>query len=209
METQSPKDKETNDPVADLQLQKLQLEVESLSAKTKWENSIGRYLPFLTAVIAVAGLWFSNYQFNSKFNAEQTQRAEEVQKQLERDTAARERESRKPFWEKQIALYFEASTSAATIATLPLNHPERKTAEEKFRLLYWGPLALVEDQAVKEAMVQFGSCLDGRSKECDSEIAREVELRNLSLNLANKCRKSISVSWNIDLNSMAMPNEKP
>lgn len=98
-------------------------------------------------------------------------------------------EATKPFLERQLRLYTEATKSAATIATAA-EGPDRAKATKRFWELYWGELALVEDEAVARAMVAFGRALEaGQSR-------REIQQR--SLDLAHACRDSLAASWSID-----------
>ena len=105
-----------------------------------------------------------------------------------------ENQFRKPLWEKQIALYFDATSAAATLASS--SDPQTlQDAENRFWVLYYGPLALVEDKDVESAMVRFSECL---SNNCEKR-----ELKGLSLRLARACRESISESWSIELDDLA------
>jgi hypothetical protein len=125
-----------------------------------------------------------------------------------RDTT--EKEFRKPFWEKQIDVYFEVSKAAATIATLDeTNTEKKKETEDEFWKLYWGQVVLVEDKPVKDAMQRFSQCLKGEDEYCrsDDELKKE-ELQKLSLELANSCRSSISNSWDIDLKNLYIQENK-
>ena len=65
------------------------------------------------------------------------------------DTA--NRESKKPFLEKQLELCVKAADSAGTIATSP--HPE-EVAQAKVTLdrLIWGAIAIVDNEDIFEAM---------------------------------------------------------
>jgi hypothetical protein len=104
-----------------------------------------------------------------------------------------QRESRKPYWERQVSLYFDATSAAATLATSD-DESQRKQAAADFWKLYWGPLALVEDREVEAAMVGLGRCLQ---KECP-----KAALQDLSLALAHTCRQSLQASWNLTLEQL-------
>jgi hypothetical protein len=99
-----------------------------------------------------------------------------------------QRESKRPYWERQVALYFDATSAAATLATSG-DEPERKKAAAEFWRLYWGPLAVVEDPQVEAAMVEFAKCID---KPCPQD-----QLQRLSLALAHTCRNSLRTSWKL------------
>lgn len=179
---------------SDIELEKTTLEVADLKRRSKWWHQVAQYLSMVTAFVAVAALFLSLQQYYD---------------QQKRNDEAKEREFRKPFWEKQITLYFEASTAAAKIATLPRDHKESKEAEERFWQLYWGPLVLVEDNDVKNAMIAYGNCLNGLTKECRSEDSQPSQLQSLSLDLANKFRASIGTSWDIRFDNLYIQDNTP
>ncbi|HEX8177217.1 MAG TPA: hypothetical protein VF543_19165 [Pyrinomonadaceae bacterium] len=188
-----------------LENEKLKLEIEELKRKGGLTDRIEKYIPVITALIAVLGFWFGVYQYfhqqqleTERQATEQKVRLQSYESELKRANDAKELELRKPFWEKQLALYFGASEAAATIATS--NNPsEKRAAEAKFWNLYWGPLAIVEDAGMKKPedavieseMVKFGWCLDG-TEECD-----QTELKQRSLSLAHKFRESVGKSWDV------------
>ena len=117
-----------------------------------------------------------------------TRRSEiEQQEQADKRTAETRRvEATKPFLERQLKLYTEATQAAAKIAT---SHDESTIDEsvKRFWQLYWGELALVENKAVEGAMKRFGDGLR-------AERPRH-EMEQLSLALAHACRDSLAVSW--------------
>jgi len=110
------------------------------------------------------------------------------------------REAARPFWETQLKLYVRAAEAAAAIATS--DQPEsRKRAESEFWLLYWGPLATVEDVSiqmmekspVETAMVAFGSYLKQHPKARDRR-----ELKRLSLDLAHAMRDAAGPAFKLE-----------
>ena len=177
--------------IDELQIEKLKLEIQELKNKGKIGYKLIQLIPLFTILVAIGGLWWNVQQFN---NNQVTQARNEK--------TTNEREFRKPFWSKQIDLYFEATNTAATIATLPDENPDRKKAEEKFWQLFYGPLVSVEDESVMKAKVAFGRCLDEIDIECESLPVKSSKLKTLSLELANSCRDSIGKSWNIELNNL-------
>jgi hypothetical protein len=97
-------------------------------------------------------------------------------------------EATKPFLERQLKLYTDATQAAATLATS--NDPaELDSARKKFWSLYWGELALVEDRRVEAAMVELGRAFEAGG-------AGE-ELQPHSLALAHACRDSLAESWGV------------
>src|ERR1700755_140192 len=78
---------------AELQLTKLRLEIAQLRSPTRTATWVA-YTPLLTAMVACGTLAFGVLQFRTHS----------------------EEDFRKPFWEKQIEVYFEATDAAARIA---------------------------------------------------------------------------------------------
>ena len=107
----------------------------------------------------------------------------------------RQLEARKPFLERQLTLYTEATQVAASLATSS-NPDDLEQKRQRFWELYWGELALVEnggvgakEGGVEAAMVVFGQCLD---RGCP-----QSELQPLALRLAHACRDSLAASWGV------------
>ncbi len=97
-------------------------------------------------------------------------------------------EATKPFLERQLKLYTDATQAAAMLATSK-KPDELDVANKKFWSLYWGELALVEDKRVEAAMVQFGRALESGSV--------GQQLQQPSLSLAHACRDSLAESWGV------------
>lgn len=188
-----------------LENEKLKLEIQRLERRDSVGDKIEKFIPLITVLLAIAGFWWGGFTYfrdervaREKYEAEQRDRWENVQLEIQRANDSRELELRKPFWEKQLELYFAASEAAATIATS--NNPsDKRAAEAKFWVYYWGSLAIVEDAGMKKpedavvegAMVRFGFCLDGKEA-CDAD-----ELKQRSLSLAHRCRESVGKSWDV------------
>jgi hypothetical protein len=105
-------------------------------------------------------------------------------------------EARKPFLDRQLTLYTEATQTAAILATSE-NPVELEKARRTFWELYWGNLAMVEngglvrsEENVEAAMVKFGACLSRHCKQ-------DPDLQQLALRLAHACRDSLAVSWDV------------
>jgi hypothetical protein len=104
---------------------------------------------------------------------------------------------RKPYWEKQLALYLEATSTAATLASTD-DEAAWNDARNNFWRLYLGPLCMVENAAVESAMVEFGIALDDAAIDFESR----AKLADLSLNLAMACRKSIRTDWKVQMEDL-------
>lgn len=137
-------------------------------------------------LLAVAGFWDGVRRFNQGRQAEAqlaATRAREAQ-------VVAVRESRKPFLERQLALYFEAAKAASQLATLPQG-TAWNNARQRFWELYWGELGLVEDADVQTAMVNFGRALNDLHKGAVPAAGLDV----LALRLAHACRNSLREGW--------------
>lgn len=121
------------------------------------------------------------------------------------------RESQKPFLEKQLQYYIEASKVAAKLTILPLQSPAGATPEEtwdwakqRFWELHWGELVVFEDKDVRVAMAQFGRQVSEvekcrpRPEEC---LDAQARLKSLSLELSRAIRASIQSGWGYNLPS--------
>jgi hypothetical protein len=93
-------------------------------------------------------------------------------------------EAQKPFNEKRLQYYLEATSITSTIATSE-NDAVVIAAKARFWALYWGELALFEDDDVEDAMVKFGTAL---------ETGHTDKLREWSLTVAHACRSRLSIA---------------
>src|SRR5437016_10086000 len=141
-------------------------------------DNFTQFATLITALVAVAGFLFGVYQYQKQQGLNRMSATE-----------SRDREFLRPLWEKQVALYFDASEAAATIATTS-DPEERRKAEARFWTLYWGPLVMVESPEVSGAMKKFGNCLRGEG---------DGDLRDLSLSLASAFQSSLTEGANLRL----------
>jgi len=137
------------------------------------QASFESWIKLLTLLGAVVTFAWGVYQFflNQRLQAE-----------------TRRIEATKPFLDRQLKLYTDATQAAATIATSNAED-EIIAAHKRFWSLYWGELALVEDKRVEAAMVQLGNALHRKD-------TRE-NIQGLSLALAHACRGSLAESWGV------------
>ena len=99
---------------------------------------------------------------------------------------ARRVEASKPYLDKQLALYSEATQNAAILAT-SRDPGELAKAKLRFLQLYFGELGMVEREEVSRAMQAFKLAMDAGKL--------QVELAPLALTLAHACRNELAVSW--------------
>lgn len=156
----------------------------------------------MLALIAVLGFVWGVYKYMDS-RERQLDRHEDA---LERQAETRRIEATRPYLERQLRLYTEATQVAARIATKG-SAPGRRDLKDspsasryhastldnavtRFWELYWGELALVEDNEVERAMVAYGQAL--RDK------APTETLQEKSLALAHACRDSLARSWGVE-----------
>lgn len=136
-----------------------------------------KLLPVLGACITfVWGVWVW------KDNADEERMAAAAE--AERYAESRRIEATKPFLEMQLELYTEAARVTSRIA-----NSGDQGAIGRFWELYYGELALVENNEVAKAMVDFGKALKAGEK---------GRLESLSLALTRSMRKSLAKSWGTD-----------
>ncbi len=136
---------------------------------------IEQALKVFGVLVAAAGFLWGIYQYFDK---------------RDREIENTRVEAARPFLERQLKLYTEASQVAAVLATSE-DRAQRNKAEKRFFELYWGELALVENPGVETAMVRFKDGLvSGASPD---------QLQQLSLKLAGALRASLADSWGVDL----------
>ena len=148
-------------------------------------SSLEDVLKLLTAFGAVISFFWGVLVWRDKSNKEISQAKFEAVRLAE----SRRIEATKPFLERQLKLYTEATQVAAKIAT-SRDVKEVEDAKKRFWQLYWGELALVENKDVEAAMVKLGRALENS--------ASQRELKQLSLKLAHACRESLDRSWGIN-----------
>jgi hypothetical protein len=208
---------------------KLALELDRLKAPPHWASRLKQYLPLISTLLAVAGFWFGIWQYvegekarsAEQATAEQARLAQQRQAEQERfaqqkraDEAVRvalTRERTRPLWERRLALYIEATEKAAVIATTD-DEAARQDAERRFWVLYWGPLAAVEDVdlgkenpgPIEAAMVAFGDDLKKDAPQRD-----RAQLKRLSLELAHRVREAMRRGFEdpgTESGALAQPN---
>ena len=173
-----------------LENRKLRTELDRLRPNV-W-NLIQRMSPLLGGVLAVAAFLFGVFQYLEQQQKELDTREHELEKQA----AARDQEFMRPLWEREIAAYFNASETVATIAT-SADAAERRAATEQFWKLYHGPLVILETKALSGAMVSFGRCLDG------TESCSGGEVRNRALAVSSAIQQAIQEHANLRLSEFS------
>lgn len=96
-------------------------------------------------------------------------------------------ERQKPFVELQMKYYFEAAETAPQIPRT-IESMAREKLTKRFWQLYWGSLAVVEDEEVERAMVAYATQLKNVTWDA-------ANLETLSLGVAHACRSSLKRLW--------------
>jgi hypothetical protein len=146
------------------------------------QDRLESLLKISSPLLAVAVFFWGIYTYRD--TAEKS--AEREIAEAKRAAETRRIEATRPYLDKQLTLYTEATKVTATIATSP-DPLEVKRATKRFRELYWGELALVERDSVAKAMVAFRVALDAGSM--------QALLAPLALDLAHACRDELALSW--------------
>lgn len=156
------------------------------STDLKMNENASRFYTALFAALTTIGLLAGGaYTIIQYFGARTTDR-----RTYDFQATVAQLEAKKPFYSKHLDLCSEASAATATIATTK-DQKEKLKATENFWRLYWGPLGMVEEQDVENAMVNFGDCLHGH---CGGQ-----PLTMLSLDVSHSCRKEISAHFQLEL----------
>src|SRR4051794_8683402 len=98
---------------------------------------------------------------------------------------------RKPFADLRGAVYSKLIQTTAILGNYPRDSNEWRAAEKSFWLLFWSDLPLIEDDAVAALVNEFHLALNYEKMEPQEEQNNAMLLRNLSMNLARACRKSL------------------
>jgi|SRR6202035_3248012 hypothetical protein len=158
-------------------------------------------LPALTAT--AGGIWIAWTYIENQKHAQ----AEQIE-QAQKENTTRLLEARKPFIDKQLALYVETSQVAGRlVSTDDYSGGEWQSQFRRFEELFWTELSMVEDEGVKTAMQNFARKLRWmNSNKISVQKSDQEELRQLSYQLARALRSGIESTWYINLSIPAPPN---
>lgn len=126
-------------------------------------------LPALTAIIG--GLWIAGTYLNDqRINAH-------------KEAISRLIEAQRPFLERQLKMYVEATEVVGKMVTITPSSTEWDGLERRFWELYWTELTMVEDKMVEEAMVKYSKALFDYSGVYKTIEAKKVEMKAKNLDL--------------------------
>jgi hypothetical protein len=111
-------------------------------------------------------------------------------------------DAQKPFSGKRLEIYDKLATLTAFVAQTDLPPSVRKSKRQELDQLVNGPLALVAQEKVFVALLDFYRCLDDRA-------CKKGSLALYSRNVARACRASIEESWNVKLPPVPSSDKLP
>jgi len=176
--------------MSDDEIKLLEIDLKKADLRTKKIEIIAKYIGLLVLVVGLAIPFWQYVVTLEKERNEREDKRKFEEMQRNREVEAALREARKPFLERQQALYFEATSAASKLATLDRG-AERDAAHKRFYHLFWGELSMVEDELVESAMVRFRNTLEIY----ESGQTDKSELELMSLELAHSCRDSLARGW--------------
>lgn len=176
--------------MSDDEVKMLELDLKRADLRVKRTDVIAKYVGVAALLIGIAVPF---YQYVNTLKKEQQEREDKRASEIaqrSREVEAALREARKPFLERQQALYFEAASAASKLVTSD-EGAEREAARKRFYHLFWGELSVVEDELVEGAMVRFKETLERYER---GQVDKR-ELEQMSLSLAHSCRDSLARGW--------------
>ncbi|MFL5281423.1 MAG: hypothetical protein ACJ8AW_10605 [Rhodopila sp.] len=111
---------------------------------------------------------------------------------------AAKRELQKPFFEKQLSLYIEASKTAARLAYLKEHNKNDEAVEARFWESYWGELAFAESGQVEDLMVEVCKQYFNLQQCHDPQMRSAIEL-------AHQASQEVESSWNVRRTELSFP----
>ena len=106
--------------------------------------------------------------------------------------SAAEIDARRPFAAKRLEVYEKIVNLTAAIAQPDLPQQTRRAKRQELEQIVNGPLALVAQDKLFAAILDFYKCADNR-------LCRKGSLGTYSRNVARACRTSLEESWKVSL----------
>jgi hypothetical protein len=111
-------------------------------------------------------------------------------------------EAQKPFASKRLDTYEKIVSLTAAIAETDLPAQVRHSKRQELDQTVNGPLALVAQDKIFAALVDFYTCLDNRQ-------CKKGSLGLYSRNVARACRTSLEESWSVNLPPVPTSDKLP
>jgi hypothetical protein len=156
-------------------------------------------------IIALITAWKGILEYRHQAEQDRYARQHQVEQEAysrEMDAKARERESKKIFLDKQSELYFKVVNLVGEIAAK--KSPTDKDRSD-FDAMYLGPLPMVADEDVSQAVIIVERLLHEKPMERSISIDNGC-LTDAALLLAHCVKRSLEKSWSVELGT---PSEFP
>jgi hypothetical protein len=149
----------------------------------------------LGSILVLVGLVLTIIHFNKKQQGQLILLEKQIQSQRAENKELNLNNFQNSFWEKQLELYIQASSSAATLTQFEIASSQYKESRATFYTLFWGPMSVVEDLEVKRAMEGFSNQL--LEYEAAATKRNLDNLSQKSFQLARTCRESSIKRWGL------------
>lgn len=138
------------------------------------------------AIATFLGIIIGVYQFNRQqaINIETEQKNHQYNESLE---------FRRKNWESQQQIYLNIVEAAGTIASEFSKAGEKDSAIARFKALYYGKAAFVEDSTVAITMRKFADDI----QDFKGNFLNENRLKSSALTLVQACKLSSAHTWNV------------
>lgn len=160
---------------------KTMLEIEELRSRLAWDRKVGRFLTLASSLIAAIGFVVGMLQY--------------------RDTKAEE--FRRRFWEKQLQVYSDFTSTAANIGVATEDSIIQREASKLVRI-YNGDLRLIADSAAWIAASEFYN----RYLEYTQDPRKQERLIRSSRSTAMAFREALAKSGNVPLTTFGIEEQK-
>ena len=170
-------------------------------ARHRWWDIVFKWIGLIALI--VSAMWTVN-----KYSQD---RRDEFKKEQE----TRQADRNSFVFQRQAALYFDASRAAATLVSAA-DSKQQADARVRFEQLYWGELVVVEDRRVELAMIAFHRCLESKGKSCTRASEKQdgtklddsatLSLLELSLDLGACTRTSLKEAWSVTFKDVLDPS---
>ena len=173
----------------------------SLLAPTAEMREITKFwLDCLQVIVVIIAVFTAIHTYRNDIDDKRS-KADQDRKAAADQLDTVKRELQRPYQEKQLSIYVDATRVVAHLAASPT--VDKEANEARFWELYWGDLAFVESPAVEGLMVTFCHAYFDDPARCETaipnpdEVAKHRALRkeNIAIDLAREASKEIAERW--------------
>jgi hypothetical protein len=151
--------------------------------------------PYLVGIASAAAFLFT--WMGDQRKMEENRRVETENRRMDAEKLSQLRllEAKKPFLDKQLALYFETAQVVGNLVSLKPESEGWKASLARYWQLYWSELSMVEHRYVETGMAAFGHQL--KIFERDPTEYNKGQLNDLAYKLAHRFRAAIEEGWGV------------